>query len=179
MAEKKINDNEPALQAELAKHLSMSVRNLREVLKKLKLDHRIDSVRKIRNAYIDYLRGMVSGHKGSDGADLTTVRVENEKIEGQLKALTLLEKLGELVPVADIKPMIDQMIAAFRSDLMTLPDILKTNIDAAYGIDVDIELINEPITNAQERLSSFEADAGEDNNERSEEGSAATEVDDH
>ena len=133
----------------------------------------------VRLKYCEMIRGVAAGHRAMDGSDLTQERVFTERIDRQLKELTLAEKLSELVPTEEVKPMIEQMVAAFRADIMSLADNLKTTIDATHGIDVDIELINEPIEDALQRLSSFEVDVGCDNQQHDQDGGTATENDDN
>lgn len=172
-------DDKPSQQSEIAAHLGMSDRNLRDVLKeKLKIDHRDTPLCEIRKKYIEYLRDLAAGHSDGEQYNLVKERVITERLDRQLKELILKEKLGEYVPAADIAPMFDQLVVAFRSDMLALADNLKTIIDAAYGIDVDLELINEPINDGLQRLSAFEADVGEDSNGGSDESRAASEDDD-
>lgn len=172
-------DDKPALQTEIAAHLGMSDRNLRDVLQNLKLDHRTRSLREIRLMYIEDLRGKAAGHRSEDGFDIVHERVLTERIDRQLKEIQLAEKLGEFVVAADVAAMVEQMVVAFRADMLSLGDNLKTIIDATHGVDVDIELINEPINETLQRLSSFEADSGEDNHTGRAESSATTEDDDY
>jgi terminase small subunit / prophage DNA-packing protein len=172
-------DNRPISQTKLAAHLGMSDRNLRDVLKdKLKIDHRITPLSEVRLKYIEYIRGQAAGHSDGSENNLLEIRANKEKTEWRLKEIELSEKLGELIPAADTSSMFDQLVIAFRAAMLVLGDNLKTTIDAAYGIDVDLELINEPIDDALQRLSSFEADAGEDSNGGSEESCSASEDDD-
>jgi phage terminase Nu1 subunit (DNA packaging protein) len=143
-------------QAELAAHLDMSERNLREVLGTLGLDHKVASQREVRVAYIRYLRETAAGHRAGDGTDLVAERVQTERVSRQLMLLNLAEKQGALIHVEQLRPMYAQMIGAFKTELLALPDKLKAELDALHGINVDAELLNAHVRAALEQLSRYD-----------------------
>lgn len=140
-------------QREIADHLFLAQQNVSEMLRKLSIDWRLATMDEIRRAYIDQLRAQAAGHRSESGDDLVRERVLSERVNREIQLLTLEEKRGTLVNVEQLRPMYSQMITAFRVELLSLPDKLKGELDALYGIEVDPELINGPIRNALEQLS--------------------------
>lgn len=139
-------------QAEIAKHLDMSERNAREVLKSLGIDWTAASIDDIRIAYIRDLRDKAAGRGGDDQASLTRARTREAEASAELKLLQIKEKAGELVPLADIEPMLTAMITAARQELLTLPDKVANDLRALHGVEVDAGLIEERIHAALEHL---------------------------
>lgn len=117
-------------------------------MRSLGLDWRTASMDEIRLAYIEHLRGVASGHKAEDGDDLVKERVLTERVDRELKLLDLAEKRGVLVNVGKLEPALSQMVGAFRSELLALPDRIADELSALYGIDVDAELITAHLCDA-------------------------------
>jgi transcriptional antiterminator len=155
----KVLINMASTQKEIAAHLDMSDRNLREVLKKLNLDHRLSSLDDIRVQYIRHLRQQASGHGDADGNSLTHERIQTERIDQQLKILTLKEKLGEFVPADQVSSEFEKMVTSAREELLSRDDKLKAELDAAYSVEVDILILNEHTNAALTKLGSYDPDA--------------------
>lgn len=61
-------------QVEIAEHLDMSDRNLRDVLAALGLDHKVAALSTVRVGYIRHLREQAAGRMGGDGNGLDLVQ---------------------------------------------------------------------------------------------------------
>jgi len=137
-----------ATQNEIAKHLDMSVRNLREVLNKLGMSSKENSIDEIRVAYIKHLREGAAGRGGNDQANLTQARTREAVASAHLKELQIAEKAGTLIPAEEIEPGLSALVVALRTELLTLPDKLTMAIKTLHDVDIDSALIEEPIHDA-------------------------------
>jgi hypothetical protein len=143
-------------QQQIAAHLDLSQKAVSELMSELAIDWKKASIDEIRVAYVRRLRAVAAGHKSSSGDDLVRERVENEKLDRQMKELQLAEKKGQLVNVEQLEPMLVQMVVAFRTELITRDDKLKAALDALHGIDVDLQILNEHTHDALEQLARYD-----------------------
>jgi hypothetical protein len=84
-------------QQQIADHLDLDQSAVSRLVEKLGIDHRQASIDDIRVDYIRHLRGIASGRVGDGGYDLATERAMTERVEREIKILTLAEKKGQLV----------------------------------------------------------------------------------
>lgn len=140
-------------QAQVAEHLGLDQSAVSRHLGKLQLDWRDASMDEIRLAYIDHLRGIASGNRSENGIDLVHERAMTERITRELKLLELAEKRNQLVNTTQLETAYGQMVDAFRAELLALPDKIIDDIRTLYGIDIEVELINEYVINALAELS--------------------------
>lgn len=145
-------------QAAIAAHLGISQQAVSGQMNRLEIDWRTASMEQIRLAYIDHLRGLAAGNRGENGVDLVAERAQTERITRELKLLELAEKRGQLVNAAQLEKAYGQMVDAFRTELLSLPDKIVDDIRTLHGIDVDVELVNEYVINAFAELSGHDAD---------------------
>jgi hypothetical protein len=143
-------------QKKIAEHLGMSQQAVSSQLAVLKIDISKATLDEIRLAYLEHLRAVAAGHRSSDGIDLARERALTEQVDRQIKQLTLAEKTKQLVNLAQLEPELVRMFVAFRTELLSRDDKLKTEIDALYGIDLDLGLINEHTRNALAQLARFD-----------------------
>lgn len=154
-------DKKPPTQIEIAEHLDMSERNARDVLSILKIDWRSSSKTFIRVAYIRHLREQAAGRGGDDQGKLTTARTREAEASAQLKELQIMEKAGMLIPANMVKPGIEAMITAARTELLTLPDKVAAAIKALDGHDIDPSVIQELVYESLNHLSTTMPDIGD------------------
>lgn len=143
-------------QQQIADHLDLSQKSVSQFLDQTKLDWRNASIDQVRIEYIRNLRAQAAGHRSEDGLDLVRERVLTEKVDRELKQLTLAEKKGLLINVAQLEPELMQMVSAFRSELLSRDDKLKAALDALYGIDVDLQFLNDHTHAALKHLSRYD-----------------------
>ena len=153
-------------QQQISDHLDLSQQNVSEFLKHVDFDWRTASLDDIRYAYIRKLRAQAAGHRSEDGLDLVRERVLTERIDRELKQYTLAEKKGVLVNVSQLESELMEMVGAFRTELLSRYDKFKDAIDTLYGIDTDIQLLNEHTYAALNHLARYDtsrkAVSGED-----------------
>ena len=124
-------------------------------LKRLGLDAKTDDMDTIRLAYIQHLREVAAAHISSDGDDLTKVRIQNETADLELKRITIAERRGQVVNLEQLKPDLANAFYHIKTSLLTAADKLKPVIDARYGIDFDVNLINAEHDHALVELSRY------------------------
>ncbi len=143
-------------QALIAKHLGISQQAVSQQLDQLGIDWRNESMDKVRLTYLEHLRSVAAGHRSADGMDLARERALTEQVDRELKQLTLAEKKGQLVNLAQLEPEINRMFVAFRTELLSRDDKLKAELDALYGIEIDLSFLNEHTRNALTQLARYD-----------------------
>jgi len=125
-------------------------------------------------AYCEQMRKEAAGHKSSDGMDLTRERVLTERIDRELKLITLHEKTGKLVPVDEIRPAMQAMVVAARTELQTMAEKICVEIRTLHDIEIDPELVNGYVEAALKHLAAYAPDTeGDDPGGGEELGAAA------
>lgn len=143
-------------QVEIAEHLDLAQKQVSELMGQLGIDWKATPLSDIRVAYIRKIRGQAAGHRAEDGSDLVAERVKTERVSRELMLLQLHEKRGSLIHVEQLRPMYAQMIGAFKTELIARDDKLKGELDALYGVTVDIELLNGHTRSALEQLARYD-----------------------
>jgi len=141
----------------IADHLDLSQAEVSKFLNQLDIDWKQSSLDDVRIAYLRKLRAQAAGHRSEDGLDLVRERVMTERVDRELKVFTLAEKKGQLINVAQLEPEIMQMIGAWRTELLGRDDKLKSDLDALYGINVDIQVLNDYTVAAFNHLARYDA----------------------
>lgn len=149
-------------QQQIADHLDINQSEVSRHMERLEINWKTASLDEIRVRYLRHLRGQVSGHMSNDGLDLVKERVLTERVDRELKQLMVAEKKGLLVNVDQLEPELMNMVGAFRSELLARDDKLKSELDALYGIDLDLSLLNEHTNSALSQLARYEPGCGGD-----------------
>lgn len=102
--------------------------------------------------YCERIRKEASGRSGDEQKSLTLARIRDANTSSRLKEITIAEKLGVLVDVQEVEPQLVAMVTAARSELLSLPNKLVTEIKALHGIEIDESLIVEHIHESLEHL---------------------------
>ena len=147
-------------QKAIAEHLDLDQGAVSRHLAELGLDWKTNSMDTIRLAYIRNLRSAAAGHTSGE-FDLTRERAMTEKVDREIKLYTLAEKRGQLVSLAQLEPELAQMIVAFRTELLSRDDKLKSEIDALYGISVDPQLLEAHTRAALTQLARYDPERAE------------------
>lgn len=130
-------------QKQISEHLDLDQAAVSRLMAELQIDWRKAPLEQVRIAYIRKLRAVAAGHQSSDGLDLTRERALTERVTRELAELTLAEKRGRVVDVALLEAELQQMVVAFRTDLIGRDDVLKADLDALYGTDIDLQILND------------------------------------
>ncbi len=104
-----------------------------------------------------------------------TTRDRLDRIRGDREELALAKDLGAVVIEAEMVERFEEVITAAKIELLnTFPDELAAMLSAHYGVQVDDQLIREPIESILRRLSAYDEDddlAGDFDEPDDEEGS--------
>lgn len=73
--------------------------------------------------------------------------------EARLREMDVAERAGLLVSVEEVAPLWEGAVLAARTDLLGMGPRLKAAMDARYGINVDMEMIEAEIHHALTKLS--------------------------
>lgn len=143
-------------QKEIAEHLGLDQSAVSRHMGELGIDWRNEPLSKIRLRYIDHLRGIAAGHRSQDGMDLTRERALTEQVDRELKQITLAEKRGQVINIAQLEPELSRMVGAFKAELISRDDKLKAELDALYGIDIDLSLLTDHTLAALAQLARYD-----------------------
>ncbi len=145
-----------ATQKEIAKHLSMSERRIVDVLKKIGLPGKGNTLDEARDAYISYLREVAAG-RGSDGEhDLTEerARLSFHQANGQEMKNQVLRK--ELAPLLLMELAISKWSDQAKSLLGATPLKVKKLLPKMKASE--IEIIKREIIKVQNAISKIQLD---------------------
>lgn len=151
----KMSDDRAPTQLEVATHLDMSERNARDVLKALGIDWTGSSLDEIRTAYIRDLRDKAAGRGGDQSSELAKARTEEAVVKAALGRLLYHEKLGTLVPVADVEgPLLDW--AGYTAQQIRVGfDDLKSKVETKYQVEIDPEMVNKVVGSTTSRIEGY------------------------
>lgn len=124
-------------QQQIAEHIDLDQSAVSRFVEKADVDYRSASMDEIRIAYIRHLREMAAGRSSGTGIDLVAERAMTERVDREIKLLTLAEKKGQLVNAAQLEAEYGRLVDAFRSELLGLPERMAQKIRAIYGADVE------------------------------------------
>ena len=81
-------------QQQIAAHLDLDQSAVSQFVDKVRLDYHAVSIDEIRVPYIRYLREVAAGCSSETGIDLVAERAMTERVDREIKLLTLAEKKG-------------------------------------------------------------------------------------
>ena len=87
------------------------------------------------------------------GYQVESAKERKDRLEGDRIELQLAKEAGLLVAVEEIEPIWTAAILSAKSDLMEGIYRLKSELDAAYGIEVDVALLEDHVTQTLTKLS--------------------------
>lgn len=149
-------------QAEIADHLGLNQSEVSRHMHALAIDWRAATMAQIRHAYIAHLQAVAARLQPSVEVDLTRERALTERVDRELKELSLAEKASQLVRLDQLTPALRDMAGAFRQELQARDRRLKDEIDRAYAIDCDLLLIEQHSRNALAQLERYAGEHADD-----------------
>lgn len=129
-------------QVEIAQHLDMTPRNLRDVLSGLGLDWKTASIDEIRVAYIRKLRDAASGRNEQD---LATVRTRKELAQAQREELELAKEYRMILPVSEVRPAITGFMKEVLTQVTQAGKKAVQNVNAQYQVNVRDDIVLSPL----------------------------------
>ena len=153
---------EQPTQVEIARHLDMSERNLRELLRKLGIDHTTTTLDKIRTAYIQDLREKAAGRGGDDQANLTKQRAGESAVNTALKRLDYHERLGSLIHAEDAALVITDWCSTANREYRSGIAKLIGEIQSVLKVEVPNELVENIVSPTVKRIQDHAGRLGRD-----------------
>ena len=124
-------------QAFVARHLDMSERNLRDVLRGLGIDWPVDSIDSVRVAYIRDLREKAAGRGGDDQGELTRARTRDALASAKIREIQFFESTGQLVSVEELEPLLESWATMARSEFINGMNKVVADIEGANDVVVE------------------------------------------
>jgi hypothetical protein len=90
-----------------------------------------------------------------DGRGLLEAKRRREDALAQIAELELAEKRKVLINVEQLKPALMRAFHAHKTELLSLPDKWKAELDLLYGTDIDVEVLRRGINDALLHLSRY------------------------
>lgn len=94
--------------------------------------------------------------RSAAGSARESQRERLERIRGDREELALSRDLEQLAPREDFEAVWIRHIESARAELLQISDALVTEIQAAYGIEVDADLIDRQVEGALSRLATHD-----------------------
>ena len=145
----------------IATHLDMSERNLRDVLTKIKLDHRKASLTDIRIGYIRHMRDQAAGRGGDEQQSLTKARTEESEIKAAKLRVEFHREIGSVIYTKDAASVISLWCRQANIDYTQGFHKLVSEIQSRYNLKVDNEMVDEIVRPTTERIKSHAEKLGE------------------
>jgi hypothetical protein len=96
-------------------------------------------------------------HQASLNGKKESARDRLDRVRADREELALAKDLDELVIAADLIQRFEAMVTSAKVELInTFPDELAADLSARYGIEVDEQLIRDPIETILRRLSEYD-----------------------
>jgi len=138
-AERERADLAPA-QAEIAAHLDMSDRSVRELLTTLGIDHKLSTLTEIRVAYIRKLREAAAGRATNGDLDLATERAALARAQRERIEMENAERRGQLARVDLIEPQLEDVFASARAFWINEPQRIANSLPGVDAVAVEEQL---------------------------------------
>jgi phage terminase Nu1 subunit (DNA packaging protein) len=141
-------------QHEIAQHLDLSERRVRDLLKELGLPTRNPDMDQVRTAYIRHLRAVASRHKSESGLDLTQERAKLAAAQREKTEIEVARLRGDLLQAEEVKHEAFNLARRVRDRLMLIPHNLAAILGADQNPTVIERKMGKAIREALEELTS-------------------------
>jgi hypothetical protein len=128
-------------QREIAEHLDLSERRVRDVLNELGVDWKATPLDAIRTAYIRYLRERAAGRGGDEQGALSRARTQQALADARMKELQYYRELKLLVPVEELEPALRDWAAMARGEVRNAVEKLLAAIRSQHGVEVATDVV--------------------------------------
>ncbi|WP_028302628.1 terminase small subunit [Oceanospirillum beijerinckii] len=81
-----------------------------------------------------------------------------DRLRGDKEEIAIAREVEQLIPADDLEELLTNMAVTIRSTMMGGNRSLKTDIDAAYGIDLDLGILDDHSRNILTALSKIESE---------------------
>ncbi len=130
-------------QVDIAEHLDISERQLRDVLSRLQLDHKVNSLEEIRLAYIRDLREKAAGRSPTTQRQkLDEAKTREAIASAQMKELDIFREHKLVLDRTQVRDAMDQWTIIAKSEYENSVDKIIALIEDQYEVSIDRESIN-------------------------------------
>lgn len=133
-----MSEQQTITQADIAEHLDMSPRNLRDVLTDLRIDWRATSIDDIRVAYIRKLREAAAGRNDEQ---LSANRARRELADARMKELDLAERTKQIILAADVEPLLIGLLKEIQTSVLEAGNKALQSIETTHNLKVDDDIV--------------------------------------
>ena len=127
-------------QDEIAKKLGMSPRNLREVLKRLDLDHKKNTFDEILLAYVNHLRTVAAGREATNISEAKTIaETRRHTAAAEKMERELAKEEGLLLDSDQVALCMKEWVGRSKTAFTNAIDSLVESIESQHSITVDHE----------------------------------------
>lgn len=102
--------------------------------------------------YCARLRSEASGRAADNSGELTQARIEESRENTLSKRQERLTKAGVLVIADDVAQVVEHMAQSTKSSFLNAGDRIVESITSKYEIELDSELVYDPLRNALGRV---------------------------
>lgn len=146
----------PTTQAEVAKHLGVAQRTVRELRDRQVIpDPAKSTLSRVRLAYIRHLRELAAGRQGDRDLAEENLKLARSKREAQ--ELKTSQLRGELVPVDQVETTMIAVSSTMRQKVLAVPSKAAPEAHAAQSIAETEEVLRRHVTEALEDVAATAA----------------------
>jgi hypothetical protein len=125
-------------QEDVAKHLDMSDRQLRNVLARLGLNHKTDSLDRIRVAYIRDLRETASGRQASEQRlKLDVAKTREAEANAQFKELAVYREYQLILDKSQVMEAMSAWIALAKSEYTNSIEKILAMLESRHNLTIE------------------------------------------
>lgn len=125
-------------QAEIADHLDLSERAVRDLLDDLGINHKLSTLTEIRVAYIRHLREVAAGRMAAGDLDLAAERAALARAQRERIEMQNAVSRKELAPVVAIEQVLAQAGSKVAAVLDTIPGMIRRRVPGLSAADIEL-----------------------------------------
>lgn len=160
--QQKNTESEKLNQADLARRMDMSERNLRDVLDNLGMDNKRDSANRIITSYIKDLREKAAGRVQSDARERRDLaQAEESEINAAMKRRQLWREDRLILDLETVRQVMSEWATIGKNELLGAVDKMITAIESEHGITVDRDTLQRDVETALRAIGSYSFESPE------------------
>jgi phage terminase Nu1 subunit (DNA packaging protein) len=161
-------------QQDIAEHLDMSDRSVREFLSDAGIDHKLATLDEIRIAYIRRLRETAAGRLAEGGLDLATERARLAKEQADKIAYQNAQTRKELAPSYLLEEVLTKTAGRINGILEAIPGAIKRRVQSLSSVEID--MVTDEIAKARNMVAAMRLEDESESDEDDDEGALLEEV---
>lgn len=113
------------------------------------------SLDEARRSYIRHLREQAAGRGGDGQSRLVDQRARQAEADAQLKELEYWTRVGALVAVEDLEPLLAGWAVGARASIENAVERLVTSIESQHGLEIDRSTIDASLSVAYDAIAAY------------------------